>query len=482
VRSKTLLVAVAVALALFALAFAGYRYRRSYIRGLFEHGPGGAAAPALPGGRDGEPVPRAARVRVVLLDGVDAATARGLPAYSALCDRGIDATIDVGFPTVSLSVQHALWTGLTQQQTGVEFVIAALPSPPDGDTPGQVPGSVAIAEAHPEIIGSFGFERCEVPDDGAFDATATAAVAGGAPLVFVHVLRADAAGHTSGRDSAAFRDAAGTADASLAALVAADTRADTRWFVLSDHGHRAGGGHGGAERSIRRVRACIAGALPDGLRASPGAELHVVDLARAVAESAGARISPQSAGRPLAVALAAPAFGDDALPSPEPAQWATASLLLAIGIALTAWASRRRWWALPWWWPVAYASVLLIEEAPSLSVPMIYKPLGQTIYYAALPGLCALAVLAALALRRDSPARVAVAQLAIPIAIAAAAAVLAGAMTPGPPLMPGWTARASVFLVLSFTAAVVVALAALATAVRPAFDRTTRDRTRDSDA
>ena len=44
---------------------------------------------------------------------------RTLPAWSALCARGDRLVVDVGFPSVSLPVEVALWSGLTQQQSGI---------------------------------------------------------------------------------------------------------------------------------------------------------------------------------------------------------------------------------------------------------------------------------------------------------------------------------------------------------------------------
>ena len=472
---------IAIAATLLAIAYGGYRYRRVYIASFFAHGPEGRA-PAL-ARPDVEPtaLPPAARTRVALLDGVGLETARRLPAYSAACARGLDLIVDVGFPTVSLPVQRALWTGLSQQQTGFEFVIRQAPPHPD-NLPGQIPGSVAIANAHREIIDSLGFATTiESQEPAELERAALEVVTGDSPLAFVHLLWADAAGHKQGAASEAYRQGARDADAILGRLLAA-TGDDARWFVLSDHGHRPAGGHGGAEPEIRRVRACIAGAIPAALAGPPGRAIHLVDFARAIADSTGARLNPASAGRPLGVALAAPVPAAGVLPRPAPAAWIAAALILALAIAATAWAARGRIATLPWWWPVAYLSVLWIEQAPTLSVPMVYPPLGRTMYVAALPGLGMLAVLATLALRDRSPGRVAVAQLALPFAAAAAALALAGVGSGGPPLMPAWTARASLYLVLGFTGAAVVALAVLASAVRRESDRTRPSRTRDSAA
>jgi hypothetical protein len=143
------------------------------------------------------------RVRVVLIDGLAADTAATLPALAALCARGVALTVDVGFPSVSLPVEVALWTGLTQQQTGIVFR-SDRPLAPPLDTrgiPAQIPDSQAIAEDHGYIVRSLGFARVEpaaLASDPSSDAdpdawkarwqpAAHSAVASAAHLVFVHV-------------------------------------------------------------------------------------------------------------------------------------------------------------------------------------------------------------------------------------------------------------------------------------------------------
>src|SRR5690606_11490217 len=74
------------------------------------------------------------------------------------CSRGLALRVDVGFPTVSLPVQVSLWTGLTQQQTGIVFRSDRPLVPPLATSiPAQVPGSRAVAESHGYIVRSIGF-------------------------------------------------------------------------------------------------------------------------------------------------------------------------------------------------------------------------------------------------------------------------------------------------------------------------------------
>ncbi|HUS63382.1 MAG TPA: alkaline phosphatase family protein [Kofleriaceae bacterium] len=472
--------ALVTAVVLLAAGAAAFKGRQMVIASYFPRGPGGAAPPTLAqparGQRGTLGAGRAELVRVALLDGVDRATALELPAWDALCARGIDLRVDVGFPTVSLPVQSVLWTGLTQQQSGIEFVQGVMKPPPDGSLPAQVARSASVAEASPYIAGSFGFGAALPAVDigkgpalaawkGIFPAMAHELVVSDRPLVFVHLLGPDTAGHLKGRASPEFAAAAARADAILGGLVEADHRAHgdrTRWLVMADHGHRDAGGHGGSEAAIRIVRACITGGTAPFDALPAGHLVHLVDLSRALADSLGLAPHPDSAGRPLGAALTAAEEPRVTLPRPGVLRWAVAAALLAAAALVTWYAARGRAWRLPWWWVLAYLSLVTIETVPSLSVPMIYKPLGRDIYMAALPGLILLAITAGAAMRRQSPVRVAVTQLAVPTAITLAGLALSWR---SPPLMPVWSAHASAFLVLSFSGMAVVALASLAALV-----------------
>lgn len=448
--------------------------------------PGRAAA--LPAAT-GAGLPPTARTRVVLIDGAGRDTAAGMAAWNAVCARGLDLTVDVGFPTVSLPVQSVLWTGLTQQQSGLQYHIGKLAAPPRGATPPQV-DSVAVAESHPEIVHSFGFTRVEpadapVPDEWrevGFPAAALAAVASDATLAFVHVLRIDEAGHASGAASHAYADAAAWSDDLLARLWAArPADAQTLWIVLSDHGHRAAGGHGGAEPEIRLVRACVAGGP---VRPGDRRMIHLVDLARALVDALGVHPHPHAIGRPWQAALADPVRGAT-LPRPGPARWLLAALLALAGLLSLRTGPRRharwdrslRWLGPPllgplWlgpalglgWVVLGVLGVALYSGWPTLSNPAVYAPLGRDLLYGSSPGLIALVVLGALAMRRFGCGGPAVVRAVLLPGAAWIAAVLVLCREPEallfgpPPLMPWSTGLASVLLVQGRAACLVLAL------------------------
>ena len=450
-----------VALGLLLFAFVVHHARRDFIRSFFVDGPGGPP-PAL-GDATGAGVDAVARLRVVLVDGLGLEHARALPNLERLCRQGLDLQVDVGFPTVSLPVQHVLWTGLTQQQSGVLYRIAPLSTPPEGSLARRTPDSVAVAESHPEIVHSFGFQSAWptverfASDEQAwrsegFTGAATEAVTGAARLVFVHVLRVDEAGHAAGAASPAYAEAATWADHLLDALVRADLDRDARWVVLSDHGHRTGGGHGGAEPTIRIVRACVFGNVPADVPRT--GSLHLVDLHRLMADSLGLHGDPQGAGRPFADAVADPR-PHATLPRPSRWRWGLAIVWVLGGVVATAWAARGQRARLPWWLGVAYLGVVTLGGEATLSNPMIYPPLGKDVLLAGSPGLLVLAWTDLRAYDDERWPRRVVGHLGLALGFCFAALSLCGGE--GPPLMPIWTAQASVLLLLLKSSAAITA-------------------------
>ncbi len=463
---------------LLIVATAVQQFRRSTIRGFFLDAPPGTA-PTLsqpPGPSVGlSSVPY---VRVLLIDGLDLQTAQRLPALNAACAQGADLVADTGFPTVSLPVQHVLWTGLTQVQSGIMYRIAALPQSPTHALPARVPGSWALADAHSEIVGSFGFATLTAPVPAksttpehvlwrqhGFAASAREAAATATPLVFVHALAVDEAGHASGGRSEAYQTAAQQADGLLASLLAARPADEgTRWFVLSDHGHRAQGGHADAEPHIRHVRLCVLGGGVPAMQVF--APMHLVDVHRALADSLAVAPAAASLGRPWDFALAHPDL-DRTLPKPKGLRWLVAGLIWLTGLIATFWLARGTLAMWPWWGLLAAACLLAIRGPVTLSNPIVYPPLGLSTFWAMLPGLLMLCAQSVWALRAYPPHRVVAAALVAPLCCLAGSAVLSGAaqtqlrLSDAPPLMPTWSAVVSVAATACAAASLAVALALL---------------------
>jgi hypothetical protein len=359
---------------------------RDPIGELLAQGGNGEHQRALAGGTAGRNARIDRPLRVVLLDGLSRADAPRLPALTALCERGAELVVDVGFPTKSLPVQRVLWSGLTAQQQG-DRADNETRSPPTSSIPLSVPRSFAISESHPEIATDAGFALAEWSGDLEGDAFASAAawaVAAESPLVFVHVLAIDTAAHAHGRRGAGYADALTRADEILAASLAAAP--DAQWLVVADHGHVVSGGHGDAEDEVRRVVACITPAPRDLDPAARDAEIHLVDLSRWIADAVTAPRHPYAVGRTLAVATAHP-DRDATLPRAGALRTVLAILLALAGIACGVMFTRPRWAAA---WPlVSVAAIAILHGLPTLS----HRP------SALLLGLCGLIPAAAAAVR-----------------------------------------------------------------------------------
>ncbi|MDC0671149.1 alkaline phosphatase family protein [Nannocystis radixulma] len=469
---------LAGAVVLAILALGANPARKAFVRALVGRD-GQVPMDMSLGTSSGAGLPEAKHVRVVLLDGLEAAAASGLPALSEVCAAGQELRVDVGFPTVSLPVQAALWTGRTQQQSGLQYRATQLEAPPAGASPAQVADSVALAESHPEIVRSFGFastrpDPSRDPEDpeawrAEFPDHAIAAVASTSRLVHVHVLRVDEAGHASGAASPAYAEAVRGADELLGRMRAVGP-ADALWVVLADHGHRPAGGHGGEEPEIRVVRACVAG--PGIAPSTSIASIHLADLARALADALGAKLPSDARGRAWTDALADPAPGAT-LPHPGPLRVAIAAVLVVLALVLGVRSDRSRGWrALPWALLLALAGVAVMHGWPTLSDPPVFAPRGLQLWLACVPA----AVLALGLGLAGQPAR---AQLVPALGLLAAALVLCrapevwllpglGLGEAGPPLMPRWSATVSVLFVVVRSIAEGAALAWL---LRPLVQR-----------
>jgi len=411
----------------------------------------GADAAAPPGSRG--------PVRVVLLDGLGRADAGRLPALAALCASGDDLIVDVGFPTVSLAVQETLWTGLTPQQRGSGYRNDPHPPRPDA-VPVRIPDAIAVVESHRSIAESAGFAAVEPVADG-FLAAVGAAVAGPSPLVLVHVLAIDVAAHRGGRRGRDYDAALAAADRAVAAVRAAAPPGAVV-IALSDHGHRARGGHGDAEDEVRRVRACVAPAVAN---ARPGAEVHLIDVARAIADRFGVALPAQARGRPLAVAATHPDPGAT-LPAPAAWRWGLATGLVAALVALAV----RAGGILALWPALSLALWSLVRGTPTLSTRLELDPV---LAIALVPLVAAVATAA-------TP-RALFGRALTPAAAAIGAAILSGlpdTLVGGPPpRVPWFTGQLAWWTGLSLAALMAAALQASLRAVSGARTRASASRT-----
>jgi hypothetical protein len=140
------------------------------------------------------------------------------------------------------------------------------------------------------------------PWPGGFSEAGSALAAGGADLVILLVGAVDAAGHAHGGDSAAYREAAATADRAIARVLAHIDLSLDAVVVTADHGHTGRGGHGGIEPEVLAVPLVAAGA---GIR--PGAaaiDAQLIDIAPTVSALLALPAPGHGLGRTLTEILA----------------------------------------------------------------------------------------------------------------------------------------------------------------------------------
>jgi hypothetical protein len=258
------------------------------------------------------------------------------------------------------------------------------------------------------------------------------------------VLRVDTAGHKFGGESKEYEDAAKQADGFVGDAVSRAPGA--RWFLLSDHGHVPQGGHGGEERFLRQVTMCIAG---PGIAKRTGGPIHLVDISRAIADSTGVKLPPESMGRPLDAAIAHPLDGDQAVPKLRTTRLLLACLIVGAALFGIAYLARKkRYWLLPLWLPIAIASLVIVRGSPTMSTPMIYPPSGRDMWLTWQPAMAlgALAVLWSIWKHHATLREIFLGQLALPVALWAAAITLCGGwptlfgaeLAPLVPFATGW--------------------------------------------
>jgi hypothetical protein len=204
-----------------------------------------------------------------------------------------------------------------------------------------------------------------------------------------------------------------------------------------------------------------------------------------LADSTGTKLDPHSRGRPYQAALASPRERDQSVPPIARGTGAAAIFVLVAGFAAVTWGVRK-WWLAPWWFVVGCASLFFIRGEPTLSMRMIYAPEGRDMWLTWLPAIAIAVTATAVGLRRTTIARVIVAQMALPLAAAAAVITACGAWPAVfgehvAPVVPRYTAWLSPMLLMVAHGAAAVALAGLATLFRPGSDRFARPEPPRSD-
>jgi hypothetical protein len=205
------------------------------------------------------------RVSVVVVDGLSFDAARALDELMPLRRAGVMRSLAVEFPTYTSPALVSMITGLGPRDSGTRL---------NGE-PGGVPGldSVLLEALHAQVpVTLFGRGFSDIasilgtPRDTPFYRGQFApgvdmirrGVAGGAELVldgkgparaldYIHWGEVDEMGHKHGGASAQYREAARDAANFLVRYAASLDAAQDALVIVSDHGHRPAGGHGGDE-------------------------------------------------------------------------------------------------------------------------------------------------------------------------------------------------------------------------------------------
>lgn len=262
------------------------------------------------------------RLAVVMVDGLDFDAARALPAFAPLRRAGVLRPLRAAFPTYTSPALVAMVTGLSPRESGIRLNGSVDHGPRGTD---RVTTQAGLAGVAIELWAREWKPFVELLDppagasihEGRVDFLASVVAArapGAAPLppldgrsparalTFVYVGEVDEVAHAHGTRSPEYRDAAQLAgnlvDRCAATL---DFDQDTL-IVLSDHGHRPEGGHGGIEPEAQRAFLLARGPL---LR--QGVEIDerpLRDVASTIAVLAGVPTPTQSLGRPMLDLLA----------------------------------------------------------------------------------------------------------------------------------------------------------------------------------
>ncbi len=262
------------------------------------------------------------RLAVVLVDGLDFDAARALPAFASLRRAGVLRPLRAAFPTYTSPAVISMVTGLSPRESGIRLN-GSLDHGPRGTD--RVTTEAVLAGVAVELWSREWkpFAKLLDPPAGAsiragrvdFLASVVAARAplaarlppldGRSParaLTFVYIGEVDEIAHWHGTRSPEYRDAVNLAGALVDRYAATlDFDQDTL-IVLSDHGHRPAGGHGGLEPEAESAFLLARGPL---LR--QGVEIDerpLRDVASTLSVLAGLPVPTSNLGRPMLDLLA----------------------------------------------------------------------------------------------------------------------------------------------------------------------------------
>jgi hypothetical protein len=246
------------------------------------------------------------RVLLIIIDGLRADEAARLPFLATLTAAGARAQLWGDPPTYSSAQYVSLFTGVPPCDSGIRGNQRLRPA-------GVEDVASVLRRSGRRTLGvstevdwwvqlfphGFDFFRVLTLDEVSAQVTSRW---GGADLVLVHLAEPDLAGHAAGARSPEYRQAAAHAALLSAALARAWGWPDATVAVMSDHGHRDSGGHGGDEPEVREAFLILSG--PGAQTGGRVANARMVDVAPTLAALLGAPAPQQASGRTLTELLA----------------------------------------------------------------------------------------------------------------------------------------------------------------------------------
>jgi hypothetical protein len=262
------------------------------------------------------------RLAVMMVDGLDFEVARELPAFAPLRRAGVFRPLRAAFPTYTSPALVSMVTGLSPRESGIRLN-GSLDHGPQGTDRVTTeaglagvavelwsrewkpfaellapPASASIRGGRVDFLASVitaRLPRAEPlpPLDGRSPARA---------LTFVYIGEVDEIAHHHGTRSPEYREAVDLAGALVDRYAATlDFDQDTL-IVLSDHGHRPEGGHGGIEPEAQRAFLLARGPLlRQGVTID---ERPLRDVASTLSVLAGVPVPTSNLGRPMLDLLA----------------------------------------------------------------------------------------------------------------------------------------------------------------------------------
>lgn len=235
----------------------------------------------------------AKRMTVLLVDGLRGDVAIEDETFRRLAKHGCLGRLRATYPTFTYPMLTTIATGMEPIYHGVR-----MNHPFETPNVDSFPKRARAAGLAVNVDSDWEpFSRLLVlPED---TSTSTAKYAG---LTFVYHSAVDEAGHRDGADSDGYRTAVAKA-AKLAETFATARPDDAALVILSDHGHRDEGGHGGLEPGAQNAFFLAIGAP---FVAGSTVTLTMQDVAPTLAVALGVEIPNLAFGRVIAPAVGRP--------------------------------------------------------------------------------------------------------------------------------------------------------------------------------